>query len=292
MTALARYARKRTLTHFKYALPKRARVAYTAAKYMYRHRRKFIGYAKKFKKFQGRTKWAKRGVPGVRNMSKAKQAPLFAGVGLSIGYRRLNLLQFEWPSHSTDNDIGTRSRNAIKLKGIKLCRQFYNDTPSNNNSIYRVHWALIQFTGKNTFPAAADIKPSFFRTNASTTSRSEDFVDMQDGDSFEAKYNCQPMNPNNQYKILTRRHWKITAQDNNQPNMNSGKIMIEKYIKFNKNFTFDNRTDVNPRYPICEVFWLHAEDPLSHTNSVPHLAFDFVKTWSNHTMYFSESECC
>ena len=64
---------------------------------------------------------------------------------------------------------------------------------------------------------------------------------------------------------------------------------IEKYVKFNKKFSFADTTTARPTHPIYEVMWYQAITPDLYTTGAgtsPPANASLITTQKMHTMYY------
>ena len=250
-----------------------------AAKFMWKHRGKFIKFAKAVKKRRA----SRRIHRGARNPSKAHQTLITQGAGTALSYRTLTISNFPWPDFSTTADIGERNRNHMYLKGIKICRQFYIEDVATVTNDYVVTWCVLQLKSGNN-PNSANIQDQFFRANDDPSTRSIPFISAGAGSAFDPSYLCHPLNPNHNFRIITRRS-RVLRDIATGDGSKRDKWNIEYYMPVRKNFTFDTSSDLVPNQPIFECFWVHAATPRSHPAD-PTAWANTIFTWNRHVVYF------
>ncbi|MGL6009821.1 MAG: hypothetical protein ACRC1D_10240 [Culicoidibacterales bacterium] len=159
------------------------------------------------------------------------------------------------PAISEGERIGSR----IFVHGIKICRTF-NVVSEGFPIRYQLNWALVQAKEGVVNDAAdvatikAQIKEDFFRETG-ITGRVSQFEDSPA--LWNAKYNCAPMNPNSDYKIITR--WKFDIEQL-RPNVPTSHCIkkIDKYFRLKLPMEFEDNSFTQPKHAIYELFWFSA----------------------------------
>lgn len=236
-----------------------------------------------------------RGNPSTRNTSQ-KVANDPRNANLTYPMSTINTRRFVWPPYdngtiSGDNLI-SRTRNHIFLKGIKICWLW---THINNpvNEVYmgpvKVRWYLIQ-SKDNLAATTPNLNTRFFRTNNGGISRNQDFNPATGNvnDSWDLAKLCAPVNPDETFRILTKREFILNGQtnDGSYRGLPKNQYMLQKYFKINKRLNFDATTSDFPDGEIFCIWWYHPVSPdrwipLSGNLSVMNLA-------THDQVYFSD----
>lgn len=167
---------------------------------------------------------------------------------------------------------GIRISQDIYLRGFKICRMFWFDKSFATNGPYMVHWALVQAKDNDTKTTEIEgsLRRQFFRVHNNFDEKALNFDD--NSATWNQIYNCAPMNPSGDWRILT--HWKRRIESRNGENQSSTKWLfkIEKYFKLRQATHFQrksgdtDRPDDIPNHPVYEVWWHSAMTPTDHFN--------------------------
>lgn len=166
----------------------------------------------------------------------------------SIMFKNLHVVDLKMPKSQ-------RLTDQIHLKGFKICFELFNATKQSVPSApfpIEVHFAIVQL-GDETVP---DIKTDFFRgTDVTTGDRSFDFVEYATDDTYNLKYKCNPLNPDNK-RILCYKKWLVEKGDlsYNIP-QSPYYVKFDKYVKIDRTINFDTSTDNVNEKPFKFCFW-------------------------------------
>lgn len=190
---------------------------------------------------------------------------------LSYQMSTINIKRFNWPPYdngtiSSDNLI-SRTRNHIFVKGIKLCWLFTH-TNGPVNEIYqgpvKVRWYLIQ-SKDNLSATVPNLNQRFFRCNNAGTTRNQDFQPATGivTDTWDLAKLCAPVNPDETFRILTKREFILNGQQDDGAfrGLPKNQYMMNKYIKINKRMNFDSTTSTYPDGEIYCIWWYHPVEP-------------------------------
>ncbi len=277
---------------------RRYKAARRIGKFIYKNRNHLKRGAQTY--MRGRkSKMARRMEPGKRNFSSAVQQDIAnTDTQIPLVMGRLYISSPDYPLHSSGNLVASRETNRMYLKGIKLCRQFYRTNGGGKNlPQMKFNYALVQLkcplspegTNSDTEGAAealAKIKEKFWRINTFTGTRSVDFNQYVPGQPWTNIYNCQPMNPNGNFNILSKYSKTLTTRANSISGGHAWYWQLDKYIKVGKKMVFDSLPAVYPQNPIFEIWWYNQVNPLDYDqNNIDSIQ---AETFANHTTYFSE----
>ena len=197
----------------------------------------------------------------VRNPSMKLQHGYPTGPATAVPMGNLQSDRFPWPAYSSSIGINTRTRNVIKVKGIKICRRFeYSDSNPDIGPI-EVHWALVQGKDPDMNYSSLDYQNDFFRDNGTGSTRSQNFPTYVGTSPWSMLMNCAAINPNNKLRVLTHQRRVL-----DQYSLVAGRSMkhvwkIDRYYKMMKNIAFDNTSDTEPQNQIFEIFWYNTVMP-------------------------------
>ena len=211
------------------------------------------------KAFRGRkSKYSKRSAPSSRVQSQVNgdtiQVPGSASTTLSIGELYSRKIQF--PPQGTGGNFHQRMNRSILVKGISLCERWTNNTAYPT----RLHVAVIQ--AKRPIDDTA-ITSNFFRDNTDTTASALDFSAVGSSSTYDFRKDCYGINPDKFYILF---HYKRvldarTADSDHRANQREWFWTLEKYLKLNKQFVFENPTDDHPIQPLYLAWWTMPVSP-------------------------------
>lgn len=217
---------------------------------------------------------------------KAHQNGIPGGANDTFGLGQLQISRnMPYPPQATAvSQMNLRKNNTIYMKGFKICRTFYVQRAGlgtlNNAAQVEIHWALVQM--KMSGRADSFIKLNFFRDNTATTTRSRDFNDYGATDPWSAEFNCLPLNPGNDFNIIT--HQKRVLQPVSDVTNARTTWKIEKYYPLKKHVKF-LEDDGQPEQQIIELYWANT---VSSQDFPSNPTTPTVATWFSHTGYFSD----
>lgn len=265
--------------------------------FAYRHRRKirraYMG-ARQVVKYARKRKMMPK---ASKNMEPAPKRRALA-YGDSIPtlpdtYALANLFGAEvnFPTFNTINNLRTRERLDVYIKGIKWCRVFKLPYSTVKCPPVMVHWAVIQpkVPNQNFIDFLTQARLRFFRWNGDTNDREFPFADNITSSPWSASHNCLPMNPDANFNIIY--HKKRVLHQEFEPNtgfqfpqhMHTWKI--DFYGRIKKAFTYRNLTDVSATHPLYEVWWYQTVTPDNYPNPSNGV---FLSSYKMHNVYWSE----
>jgi len=251
---------------------------------------------RRYKRKRGRYGIGARTVPGARTRTKAyNPSPTTSATSLQLGKLLTNTLPYPLPSDT--NVPNRRQEMAVLIKGWKLCRDIYYTAPRGQTGDIgpiEVHYCLFQLKCPNPTPGSyTGIESEFFRDNSGGVNFSKDFDGYTDSSPWSMHFNCCPVNPNNDFKILMHKK-KILYQrppaevGDAAPDNARNYWRIRKYMKVNRNTVFENDTSSEPKQPIFEALWVNTCNP-SDFPSNPATWFG-VSTVKHHVVYFDDAK--
>jgi len=238
-----------------------------------------------------------RTAPTVRNSSK-KIATDPEAPPTTNGFGSLQILQLAWPQSdqaTTSDNLIARERNQIHVKGIKVCHRFFGSWGQGGESDIgpmRVRWYMCQAkSGASSVTPNTAYNNNFFRTNNSGSNRSRNFNPSQGNitETYDFAKICAPVNPDETFRILTRRDFVIFPKTEGGVKDSRSLInewKIEKYFKINKTLNFDATNSTLPKNEIFFLWWYYPTDidqfdPLKYTNA-------YIKVQRHDILYYSE----
>nr|QTE03358.1 MAG: putative capsid protein [Emberiza spodocephala CRESS-DNA-virus sp.] len=209
----------------------------------------------------------------------------------------LNLFTFPYPAYdngtlSSDNLI-SRTRNTIKLKGIKICQRFTH-TQNQGSEAYqghlRVRWYLCQMKTGTAPGSSSSLNPHFFRTNHDGFNRNRDFQPNTGdlGDDYDFAKICAPVNPDESFRIITKREFSLIGRvDTTDQRSVPFQWTIDEWFPSGKRYTFDTTSSGAPNGEIFVVWWYYPSSSLLYDPSIANN--NFVHVHRHDTLYWGES---
>lgn len=148
--------------------------------------------------------------------------------------------------------IGTTDRisEQIFLKGITFCVSTFNDS----NFPIEVHFALVQL--KCPTDIDTQLRGGFFRADDVGDKTSLDFVDRLTNNTWDIRYLCNKLNPDNK-NIIT--HRKFNLAELPPPNNNKEFVKyhqkFEQYLPIKRTVHLRQGQDEIPEHPYVWVMW-------------------------------------
>lgn len=258
-------------------------------------RSKIVNPYKKYPK--GRPLMFKRTEKSAKNPSR-KRATDPGEVSSAFAMGNLNYQVFPWPAYDngtvvSDNLI-SRTRNTIKIKGIKICQRFqYNQTQGSEayQGPIRVRWYLVQRkNGGAPANANTELGTGFFRTNHDGQNRNRNFNPNTGAlsDSYDYAKICAPVNPDESIRIITKREFTLMGRsaETDQRSMPYA-YNLQEWFPNGKRYTFDSVSSSAPNGEIFCLWWYYPLDALQYD---PSTANNFYVTVHRHDqVYWSES---
>ena len=278
---------------------RRYMAAYKIARWAVKNRRGIKRVARRAYRTgrQVKAKMSKRTQPSVRQASKKRADAVWTGSADALSMGRLNISSLPYPVHTTDNDVNGRVSNTILTKGIKICRTFEYRGGSSIGPIM-VNWALIQL--KHDEPEVSwptQIEEDFWRRYDGLQDKSANWSNYIATSIWDESYNCLPMNPSSDFKILTRKKFVLHRETGTgsavATRRGAGPSIkkIERYFKVYKKQEFSRTTEGQPTNPILEIYWYNTltprEWPLDPTSDT------WIYTHKMNAVYFNNAvNCC
>lgn len=239
-------------------------------KFAYQNRQAIQQTAAKFARKRGRAKKRKRSraMPSTKN-SRVKMTinPPTAGNVIAFSAKRLEIGEITY----MEGGIGDNRRNSnqIYVKGIKVCYNFFNRCPYP----VELHWALVQF-GDEEGLNGPKVRKEFFRDSGEVSNQGRN-MDFVEDDTFDRKYLCNPLNPDNK-RILSHKKWKIwgEAPANANPEVTGQRrltttfdhhLKYEQYHKIQRVVKLNGNQDMENEKPIYKCIWFMPIDPADFT---------------------------
>lgn len=218
-----------------------------------------------------------------------------------VNLRTLDLAFLPNPAPATNPaDFNVREKATCYYSGYKICRVFENRGTS-FGSIFTVNYAIIQFnrgfiseyeSGNEPTETATleEVKKNFFRNNLDKTTRTENFQDASTGGSslWDMTYDCRPMNPNKNYKIIFRKKFTLyprAASGGERQRLNHSFKRIEMYLPVKKRMGFQDRFSNLCNTPFAEIWWTNSRSPADWPGTAQGNNVD-VKTFRHHKLYY------
>ncbi|UOF77163.1 putative capsid protein [Circoviridae sp.] len=250
------------------------------------------------------SKIGKRMVAGTRAASKVRgERSAESSDAVFIEHQTLHARLMTYPEYRTTGVLGSRDQYTILLKGWKICRQFHFVNPAPESEAPQIggpiimHWALVQQkrTQESDTTLIGDLKDRFFRNNSTDDDKYSSFVNAVPLSEWKAIFNCNPMNPDGEFKVLTHLRHRLQAParnaglfvTNGSVNPKEAIWEIRKYIKVNRKQTFGKLDSYVPNHPIYEVYWYSTQTP----QDAPDLNMNgtYVRTFAEHQVYYDQN---
>lgn len=236
-----------------------------------------------------RSKMHRRTEPGIRLRSKAFQNGIPGGTNQRFGLGQFQINNnLPYPPQAVDVTQDNRRKNStVFMKGFRICRTFYVERAGignlNNAAQVEIHWALLQQKAGSLGPSLeTDTKVNFFRDHTAATTRARNFNDYGPTDPWSAEFNCLPINPQNDFNIIT--HQKKILSPVSDVAARPTLWKIDKYYKLKKHVRFTGTTGL-PERPVYEVFWANT---VSAQDFPANPQTETIATWNTHVGYFSD----
>lgn len=282
--AITRQALRSGIRFYKYA---GAKIGLAAKRYLARRRKRRA------------PKYTRSMEPSTKKTCLAwgDQVPI-GNVSTGIPQATLFVNPLDWPSFSATNTVRTRESLDVMLKGVKICRQFKYPAPPPTLEYTQpimIHWALVQAKTANQAPNdfANEAATKFFRFNGDADDRTLPFPIQLSTSLWDMRFNCLPMNPDNNFNIIFHKKRMLNQEFRDSTGFKqpfwTTFWKIEKYVKFNKKFSFADTTTARPTHPIYEVMWYQAITPDFYTTGAgtsPPANASLITTQKMHTMYY------
>lgn len=200
-----------------------------------------------------------------------------------------------------------RQTNHVNYHGIKLNRTFALPYGENlPTSSLCVNWALIQFVrgAFDDVTTTQNIYAAFFRhTPANSTINDDESFDAYASGTttWNGEMNILPMNPDNQYRIITHRRFILSDKGGTDRIGNNGAgpqrqqwqqcwmKNINYYYKLYKAQSFTGTANSRPENPICEIWWYNSVVEDGKPADVTITSNYYLNTFNKHTTYFSDT---
>lgn len=237
-------ATRRAFGYFATRNPKVA-AAMKVGAFIYRHRKKIKRTYQTAKRFQ--SKYARRAF-----RQKALKPYHTVYTPDSAGYRLVQPKTFESEYiRSPVQGVGTTTRltQQIYVKGIKMCLHLWNI----NDYPIEVHLALVQ--APEDISTTAQLKDNWFRADDGTGGTVLNFQDFSASPTWDLRYLCNSLNPNNK-RIITHRKYMLGRRtapggiDQSKPF-----LMFDKYFPIKRPQNLTDNIDTLPERPFAWVLW-------------------------------------
>lgn len=187
----------------------------------------------------------------------------FGSASFPFQMGQLEVRQLPWPVLQ-QTGAGNRQRdgNQIFCRGIKINRLFqyraYGGSTSDVGPVI-VNWALLQCKNYMSITTIIEKINEDFLRDLSLDGRSRDFEPYaQAGDPWRQSMNVCPINPDNNFNVLSHKRKMIQIKAN-ADNIKANSIWwIKKYFKIGKRFTFPANEENQPINTIFECFWYNS----------------------------------
>lgn len=169
---------------------------------------------------------------------------------------------------STQINLGAVHGQRIYVKGIRVCLRMQNvlgAAPPGRNSLH-VHFAILQLklgggnpidplqgTGQELSPANFFVNPGGGRNGNERDIGFDNAVDGDPSVNWDMRYDCNGINPD-RFNIITHQRIRLDEIDRSDSSRNDTKT-IDKYVKVNKPFQYENAVDDFVRRPLFLVMW-------------------------------------
>lgn len=291
-----------------YRKRKRIRYAQTAANYIYANRKEIgKGLGRSARVIQ--RAWKRRRSKRTRRsrMQSSAEGGGKASESIKNAVARsvfLRVIDGEWLPNARapiqPNDFNVRDKANVYYSGYKICRVFENRGPEYQD-IYTVNYAIIQYnrgikSGTLPDPENFDtikpiLKENFFRQNLEVSTRTADFQDAPIAGTalWDMTYDCRPMNPNKNYKIIMRKKFTLYPRaaggGERGQRLNQNFKRLEFWLPIKKKMGFQDRAAELCNTPFAEIWWTNTRSPDDWPTTTPGLNED-VQTYAHHKLYF------
>lgn len=244
---------------------------YQAAKsilsHLYRNRKAYTSGAARAKAIwaSSRKKYIQRSYKSAPGRAFQKGSFNSNSTTVSIGDKQLYVGDPAMPTYADDN---TRTKTNCFIKGFNVCLHLWNTS----NIPYEVHFAIIQTTQPTTVITDAQIKTDFFRSMVGTPGASNtlDFQDFATNSSYDIRYLCNPLNPDNK-RIITHYKWKLDAKSSNSIKDSGYFRKLNKYFPIKRRVRFETGSDAENARPWRAVFWCLPLNPDDYNSTTQQL---------------------
>lgn len=186
-------------------------------------------------------------------------APQFPGTDDIVSHGTLYVRPFTWPIPNLNtNAAGPRERqgNDIFVKGIRIDREFWAGSLPASGPI-TLHYMVLQDKDNDRDPGTrkASVQRGFFRCHDDPLNKEFDFVESATTWNPRCHYNTY--NKEGDYRLLYSTKVDMMSNSSGQIDQNRNSYCkIMKYLALNKLMHFKSETDLEPSYPIFEVYYI------------------------------------
>lgn len=257
-----------------YAGP-RARMAYSAGRFVYKNRGKFRRAARTIGRAYRRSRSVKRRriTGAVKNNIQYQEWPAHSPtteVSLNRKVLWAEDIKFTLPP-DTNDDLRAAPAMSYKCNGFKVCYAIRNNA---EKPVY-VHMAIVQ--PKNFKESLTEFKQDFFSNPSSTVTKYSDFVEFGTTPTWDAGQDCMNLNKK-KFNIFTHKRILLNGLSvNTTPSNLSEKgatwCKREHYYKLNKTFEFDQVSNTQTINPLWIAVWF--ETVFKDDSANPEIVFNF-----------------
>jgi len=175
-----------------------------------------------------------------------------------------------------DRDTGMRDRlsGRVYVKGFKICGRIFSEL----TFPLEFHWGIIQEKSPN---VSDNLTIDFFRSDATTTTRTLNFTDHATSPIYDVRYLCNPINTQ-RYNIITHKKFWLNESRADEP-VRRGFKAVDQYFPIKRMVGFENDSFVSNNKPWYLVYWWLPVRPADMSASVLN-----VQTMWRTTTYFSD----
>lgn len=246
-------------------MPKRTRMAFSAAKFIYANRRPIMRSAARARNMMRRYVRRRRG----RRLESAKQTnkqfrsfPAGTSNTFSVLDRKTLYAAEIRPIQPPNNNEGLRESPSMAyfLNGFKMCATFRNI----HTDPIHVHMAIVQPQTPLQSTTPSIVGQELLVNNTSFTQRYGDFVNAATDAQWDRNQDCSSINQR-KYNIYTHQRF-ILDNDSGSANYRQASFKhINRWMKVNRRFEYENTATSTVTKPLLLLIWYETLFPTALT---------------------------
>jgi len=236
---------------------KRARMAYSAGRYLYKNRRTVIRAAKTIGRAYKKSR--SRRIEGAQAQQVVLQSFIAGDKAEEVNVVRKNLWVEELKfANNINTGVNGAPNLTFSVKGFKLCYMLRNisDIP------IHVHMAIVQ---RKSAEDTNYMGVNMFRSTDNNTDRTANFIDRSTEPAWDVVQDCQNLNTD-RFNVLTHMRIKLNAGEEpyNRQQTGTSWIKKDKYFPLSgKKFAFETDSATLVSKPLTLLVWMETIFPSS-----------------------------